>query len=67
MARKKRVKKCAHCGQTFEIQPHEHDDKQFCDKVCFYASRTGMSRTEWLFEHGAVHEAEMPRLRQADE
>lgn len=52
MARKKRVKKCACCGQTFEIQPHEHDDKQFCDKACFYASRTGMSRTEWLFEHG---------------
>lgn len=40
---------CPCCGKPFEARAK---DKQFCDKACFYASRTGMSRTEWLFEHG---------------
>lgn len=40
---------CPCCGKPFETRAK---DKQFCDRACFYASRTGMSRTEWLLEHG---------------
>ncbi len=46
------VKTCPCCGKKFEIFSGESEDKQFCDRACYYAFKTGVTRTDWLLEHG---------------